>query len=332
VAGVSPFGGSMIARLVLGAILTVLSCFANAAETFRDCSVCPTMLEVPRGKFLMGTAAKKANTAAQKGDSASSDSIDAEESTDEQPQHSVTFEKPFALGQYPVTRGEFAAFVQETHHDPQGCFMPTPGEDVPSVVLPQGLSWRNPGFEQTDRDPVVCVSFNDAKRYVEWLKRKTSKSYRLPTEAEWEYAARAGTTTPRYWPGSEKLACRFANVLDLGAAKTFDLDKAKKGPLYPCDDGHIYTAPSGSFPANAFGLYDMLGNVWQWIADCYTDDYKSAPTDGSKAKEPEDGCRTRVLRGGSWATPIADIRSAYRHGDDPDNRTIINGIRVARSL
>ncbi len=212
----------MIARLILGTILIVLNGLADAAtaaETFRDCSACPTMVKLPRGQFLMGTASEKTNTEAQRGDSAASDLTDSGSSNDEQPQHSVTFEKPFALGQHPVTRGEFAAFVKETHHDPQGCFMPGLSEDVPRVVLPRGLSWRNPGFAQTERDPVVCVSFDDAKRYAAWLGRKTGKLYRLPTEAEWEYAARAGTTTPRYWSGGDALACRFANVLDLDAAR-----------------------------------------------------------------------------------------------------------------
>lgn len=325
----------MIARLILGTILIVLNGLADAAtaaETFRDCSACPTMVKLPRGQFLMGTASEKTNTEAQRGDSAASDLTDSGSSNDEQPQHSVTFEKPFALGQHPVTRGEFAAFVKETHHDPQGCFMPGLSEDVPRVVLPRGLSWRNPGFAQTERDPVVCVSFDDAKRYAAWLGRKTGKLYRLPTEAEWEYAARAGTTTPRYWSGGDALACRFANVLDLDAAKAFDMDKDSKDAFYPCRDGYIYTAPSGSFPPNAFGLYDMSRNVWQWIADCYTDNYRNAPGDGSELKGPDQECSTRVLRGGSWATPIEKVRSAYRHGSEPDTRTIIHGIRVARSF
>lgn len=325
----------MIARLILGTMLMVLSGFAQvamAAETFSDCSACPTIVKLPRGKFLMGTAAEKTGITAQKRDGSDSESTESEVSTDEQPQHSVTFEKPFALGQYPVTRGEFAAFVQETRHDPKGCFLLMPNDDVPYVVLTQGPSWRNPGFAQTDRDPVVCVSFDDAKRYAEWLSRKTGRPYRLPTEAEWEYAARAGTTTPRYWSGDNAQACRFANVLDQAAAKAFNMDKDAKDAFYPCDDGHIYTAPSGSFPANAFGLYDMLGNVWQWTADCYTNNYNDAPADGSRSEEPAEECDTRILRGGSWATPIEKVRSAYRHGDRPDKGTIFTGFRVARPL
>jgi formylglycine-generating enzyme len=338
------FGGGMIGRVIGGTILIVLCGLAEvatAAETFRDCSICPTLVKLPRGTFRMGTApektgtdvqtGEKANTDVQKDDSSDSDAAEDRDSNDEHPQHSVTFEKPFALGKYPVTRGEFAVFVKETGHDSPACFMGGL-ENVADVVLPRGLSWRNPGFAQTERDPAVCVTFDDAKRYAGWLSRKTGKPYRLPTEAEWEYAARAGTTTPRYWTGEDAVACRFANVLDQAAAKAFNLDKDSKDAFYPCRDGYIYTAPSGSFPPNAFGLYDMLGNVWQWVADCYTVNYKEALADGSGSKNPDDECGTRVLRGGSWATPIEDVRSAYRHGDGPNTRTIIIGFRVARSL
>src|SRR5262249_45013223 len=161
----------MIVRRVLPAIVIALAGFAQpaaAAETFKDCSVCPTMVKVPAGKFKMGTAAAK-DDKDDKDDS-------GYESGDEQPQHVVTFKKPFALGQYPVTRGEFGQFVKETGYDPKGCYLPKGS----NIVLPLGLSWRNPGFAQTDRDPVVCVSFDDAKRYVKWLSKRSGKSYRLP--------------------------------------------------------------------------------------------------------------------------------------------------------
>ena len=306
----------MIARILLGAILIGFGGVevAAAAETFRDCSVCPVMVKLSPGSFLMGTAA-----------AASDSETNSERSTDdEQPQHSVTFKKPFALGKYPVTRREFAAFVRETHHDPRGCFLPPPSNDVPKVVLTQGLSWRNPGFAQTERDPVVCLSFDDATRYARWLSRKTGKSYRLPSESEWEYAARAGTKIQRYWSGGNARACHFANVLDLAAAKAFKIDKSDNA-FFPCYDGYIYTAPVGSFPPNAFGLYDMLGNVYQWTADCYTSDYKRQPDD-------ENGkCYKRVLRGGSYANSPFEVRSAYRHGLEQSNRDIFSGIRMAVS-
>jgi sulfatase modifying factor 1 len=348
----------LVTRIFWFAILIAVTGFAetaSTAETFKDCSVCPKMVRLPAGKFLMGTAAVEGEKAdkidkadktdkddktdkTDKVDKADSDDSDTVPyGDDDQPQHSVTFKRPFALGQYPVTRGEFAAFVSETGYDPRGCFMPNN-----DVVLPRGLSWRNPGFAQSDRHPVVCVSFEDAERYAKWLSRKTGKSYRVPSEAEWEYAARAGTTTPRYWSGGDERTCRFANVKDLAAVVAFnfnrtDIDKKDMDDFLKCNDRHAYTAPVGSFPPNAFGLYDMQGNAWQWVADCYTSNYKGAPSDGSVWKRsdddnPDGSCSTRVLRGGSWMSPPSEVGSSYRHGDNPSNRDIPNGFRVARKL
>jgi sulfatase modifying factor 1 len=351
----------MSARFILGAILISLGGFAVQANaegrTFRDCSGCPMMVLLPPGKYLMGTAAENTGKAAKRTgaaadppktptENAETPAEDPEtENTpgdDEGPQHPVTFKRSFAIGKYPVTRAEFTVFVRETRYDPKECFQPRFNDDAPRVVLPRGLSWRNPGFPQTDRDPVVCVSFDDAKRYARWLSRKTGKSYRLPSEAEWEYAARAGTRTPRYWSGGDSRACRFANVRDAAAAKTFrsGLEKdEQETPFFRCRDGYIYTAPVGSFQPNRFGLYDMLGNAWQWTADCYRTNYKDVPADGSPVQDDDQdggqdhqtrGCSTQVLRGGSWANPPGDVRSAYRHGAEPGERTMYSGFRVAR--
>ncbi|MGF6425124.1 sulfatase modifying factor 1 [Bradyrhizobium elkanii] len=240
---------------------------AKAAETFKDCSACPAMVNLPRGSFLMGTKPEQPDPKAPKREDAGTDPAKGDDEDnepsyggDEGPQHKVEFKKPFAIGKYAVTRGEFAAFVKETGYRPEDC-VTFSSEDVPNIVLPRVLNWRNPGFAQTDRDPVVCVSYDDAKKYAGWLRKKTGKPYRLPTEAEWEYAARAGTTTPRYWVGEDADVCRHANVLDRAAAHTFGTDKDNKDAFIPCLDGHVYTAPSGSYPPNPFGLYDMLGNV-----------------------------------------------------------------------
>lgn len=335
---------------------------ATAAETFKDCSVCPTMVKLPAGTFLMGTAAEeeskkdgpadkddKAENAAktQKADKddkadnvdkAEDDASDTSQNIaygdDDQPQHRVTFKRPFALGQYPVTRGEFAAFVRETGYVSRGCVT---GDEI---ILPLGLSWRNPGFAQTDRHPVVCVSFEDAARYVKWLSRKTGKPYRLPSEAEWEYAARARTTTPHYWLGGAEQACRYANVKDIAARSAFKSDLKDTDGFFPCSDGYVYTSPVGSFRPNAFGLYDMLGNAWQWVEDCYTHSYENAPTDGSVAKasnanrlaeDSEESC-THVMRGGAWKSEPSETRTTYRHGDDTGRRDNPNGFRVARNL
>ena len=177
---------------ILPAILVGFIGFAGAAtaaaETFRDCPDCPVMVKVPVGTFIMGSTAAETTR----------EEIDPKSVADERPPHSVTITREFALGQFAVTRGEFAAFVRDSgYNPPNGCYVynTTSGQ----FALDQNRNWHNPGFAQSNQHPVVCVSYDDAQRYVQWLSRKTGKSYRLPTEAEWEYAARAGTTTPRFW-------------------------------------------------------------------------------------------------------------------------------------
>lgn len=245
---------------------------------------------------------------------------------DERPQHTVTIAKAFALGQYPVTRGEFAEFVRETGHDPRGCYVYTRGE----WILLKTRSWRNPGYVQSDQHPAVCVSYGDAQRYVQWLSKKTGKSYRLPTEAEWEYAARAGTTTARFWGDGRDQACEFADVADLTGAGALRWNKHNKEQVFQCRDGFAYTAPVGSFRPNAFGLYDMLGNVFQWTEDCYHDSYNGAPSDGSAWTSGK--CEGRVQRGGSWSNGPRSTRSADRNGSPPAYRNVDIGFRVARTL
>jgi formylglycine-generating enzyme len=186
------------------------------------------------------------------------------------------------------------------------------------------------------------VSYDDAQRYVQWLSRKTGKSYRLPTEAEWEYAARAGTTTARFWGDGRDQACNFANVADLTLAEALNWNKGNKNIVFQCRDGYVYTAPVGSFRPNGFGLYDMLGNVYQWTEDCYQESYIGAPTDGSAVTSGE--CKFRVLRGGSWTGYPRFLRSAHRKrgyaadyripavGAVADHRIGDVGFRVGRTL
>jgi formylglycine-generating enzyme len=225
----------MIRFRIFSAILVGVIGFAGAttaAETFKDCPDCPVMVKVPAGTFIMGSTA--AETTREK--------VPDQNATWERPQHSVAIRGEFALGQYTVTRGEFAAFVRDSGYEPpSGCYVyiTTTGQ----FILDQTRNWRNPGFPQTDRHPVVCVSFEDAQRYVQWLSQKTGKSYRLPTEAEWEYAARAGTTTARFWGDGRDLACDFANVADFTAAEAFKWKKANQEDVFQCRDGHVYTAP-----------------------------------------------------------------------------------------
>jgi formylglycine-generating enzyme required for sulfatase activity len=170
-----------------------------------------------------------------------------------------------------------------------------------------GANWHSLGFPQTGSDPVVCVSWDGAQAYVGWLSAKTGHVYRLPTEAEWEYAARAGTTTARY--GSDRPAelCRYINHADLDFSEQHPRDSDVNRE---CRDGYAFTSPVGSFTPNQFGLYDILGNVWQWTEDCWNDNYKGAPSDGSPWQSGD--CGRRVVRGGAYSNIPGLVRSAVR--------------------
>jgi formylglycine-generating enzyme required for sulfatase activity len=172
------------------------------------------------------------------------------------------------------------------------------------------------------------VSWKDATDYAAWLGGKTGQTYRLASEAEWEYAARSGTDSFRYWGDdrANKEACRYANAADEAGKRQF---KAW-APVFSCDDGFVYTAPVASFLPNSFGLYDMLGNASEWVEDCYHDSYKVAPSDGSAWTTGD--CSARVLRGGSWGDDPRGLRAAYRFRLGPDNRYYFAGFRVARAL
>ena len=279
--------------------LLLSACGYQVGETFRDCATCPEMVVLPAGQFTMG-------------------SPEGEEGRDESegPQHQVTIAKPFAVGKYEVTIGQYAKFVRETKHNTGNCDYP-----------PDGF-WRDPGFKLSNNHPVVCVNWDDAATYAHWLSVKTGHEYRLLTETEWEYAARARTTTAYHF------------------GSTISKDQAH------FDASYSGTVSVGSYPANAFGLHDMHGNVWEWVEDCWHDDYTGAPTNGSAwlsgcRKGDEDDCgglgelckealvgkELRVLRGGSWYSSPEDLRSAYRiwilatyRNDD------FIGFRVARTL
>src|SRR5476651_1888340 len=191
-----------------------------------------------------------------------------------------------------------------------------------------GRMWLKPGFEQTDRDPAVCITWNDAMAYVGWLGRTTGKAYRLPTEAEWEYAARAGSKSSRFWGDSRDGACLYGNFADLTAAAAFKTEPRHEVVFY-CSDGVVYTAPVGSFQPNAFGLYDMLGNVWEWTADCVNWRYVAAPADGSAWLSGD--CKSHVLRGGSWNDDPWAARAAVRSNALALLGSANLGFRVARS-
>ncbi len=248
---------------------------------------------------------------------------------DEGPQHRVRITKPIYFGAHQVTVGAFRRFVSDTGYkteaerDGEGGWGWNEAEGKLEGRDPK-YHWRNPGFSQTDDHPVVNVSWNDAVAFCEWLSGKEGREYRLPTEAEWEYACRAGTTT-RYYHGddAEGLA-QVGNVADAEAKKKFP-----RWTTISASDGYVFTAPVGRFRANGFGLYDMHGNVWEWCSDWYDAKYyANSPVDDPQGPTSGSG---RVLRGGSWLNDPGRCRSASRGRGTPDSRHSYPGFRVAWS-
>jgi formylglycine-generating enzyme required for sulfatase activity len=205
------------------------------------------------------------------------------------PVHTVTI-KSFSLAKNMVTRDEFERFISETNYD-------------------AGKGWRKPLFKQSVNDPVINVSWNDAQAYIEWLNKKTGEHYRLPTETEWEYAARAGTTTPYYW--GKDIGENHANCNECGSQW----------------DGER-TSPTGSFPANPWGLFDMGGNAAQWVQDCFAETYEKVPRDGSAMISGD--CKYRVIRGGGWNDPSKAVRVDAREGNLLDFHYMNVGFRLAK--
>ena len=264
----------------------------------------PEMVVIPAGTFRMGCLSH---------DDSCFDT--------EKPVHLVRISQPFALSKYEVTRGEFSRFVEATGHSTgNSCLTLESGQwDERS-----GLIWRSPGFEQSDDHPVVCVNWQDAGAYVAWLSRETGEAYRLPSESEWEYAARAGANSKYSFGSDANRLCGWGN----GA----DLTGFSGAGVVGCYDGFVHTAPVGSFAPNAFGLYDMHGNVWEWVQDCWNWSYLGAPLDGGAWLSLSRDCNRRVVRGGYWKHHLRHLRSASRDGSFSSSRYYSHGFRVARTL
>lgn len=270
----------------------------------------PTMVVIKPGRFQMGSA---------------------EGDADEQPVHAVTIPQPFAISRCEITVGQFRQFVEDARYQTtaeksgKGCY--GWNADKKEVEQLPEHNWNNPGFEQTDDHPVVCVSWDDAQEYVRWLSRRTGANYRLPNEAEWEYAARGGTATARYYRDDQQ--CDYVN----GAGQETKSIADSGWTLAECDDGHVYTAPVGSFGENHYGLFDTLGNVWEWTQDCWHKNYSGAPADSSVWLDKDGGdCSRRVVRGGSWYYRPQDLRSALRDWNDTDEAGNDQGFRIARDF
>ena len=271
---------------------------------FRDCAACPEMVVIAPGSITAGPP-------------------EGQESADGLSQrHTVALENAIGIGKYEVTKAQFARFLSESGYAAgSGCFVwnGSKYEQDPSK------DWRNPGFMQGEKEPVVCVNWVDAKAYTGWLTKISGKSYRLPTETEWEYAARAGNRNSRPWGDKANAACRYANVADLSARRGVPGTASWK--FHDCDDKRAYTAPVGSYRPNAFGLYDMLGNVWEWTEDCLREEPPVPSENGAASAE----CTRRVLRGGAWVDSPPFVLYDFRFFIGSEDRDFYIGFRVARS-
>lgn len=277
----------------------------DAPDSFRDCDKCPEMVVVPAGKFLMGSTTKTDPNRYGDEDDGSGRQVE------------ITIPQPFAVGRLEVTFDEWEACVADG-----GC-KSNPSPDAS-------------GFGK-GRRPVINVSWRDAQEYVAWINAKAPKDhpYRLLSEAEWEYAARGVTVAtpqpPYFFGADEKKLCDYGNVADKSTKK-----KHPDWTIAPCDDGQTTTSPVGTYRPNAFGLKDTIGNVWEWVEDCYRDSYKDMPLDVRATGRPWlDGCNNssdRVLRGGSWSNDPRILRSAFRGWNQPDVRDSVIGFRLSRTL
>ncbi len=280
-------------------------------------SIGMVLVSIPAGSFVMGSPASEPGRMANEG-----------------PAHRTVISRPVYMGAHEVTVGQFRTFVEdsgyvtEAERDTRGGF----GIDFATGRVRQDSTcdWRNPkfpGHEQSDDHPVVLVSWNDAEAFCRWLSEREGVTYRLPTEAEWEYACRGGTSTA-YWSGDAPATLAgVANVADRSLARVMPLEDAPAG----FDDGHAFTAPVGSFAPNALGLYDMHGNVWEWCADWYDPDfYDRSPIEDPAGPAAGD---FRVIRGGGWLNGPARNRSAQRIYFAPSFRyCLLSGFRVVRTL
>ena len=273
---------------------------------FRDCAECPEMLVLPGGTFTMGSNEAERKLAALKADS-------FPQFNTEQPQHRVNL-APFAIGIHAVTRAEFAAFVRTTKYRTEAEIGQSCAAWIENRYQSVDRNWLNPALTQGDDHPVVCVSWNDARAYTQWLTQTTGKNYRLPSEAEREYAARGRQSTHFWW--GDRIEADQAN---------FNGDQAYVSSAR--SEFRRNTVPVSSFKPNPFGLMGVHGNVYEWVEDCWHSDYQFAPADGSAWVANCEGA-SRVRRGGSWVSNPVYLRSAFRSRLTASSRESGTGFRV----
>lgn len=275
----------------------------------------PELVVLPLGEFEMGSPESERGRKDNEG-----------------PRHAVSIVRAFALGRYEVTVAQFRRFVlasgyvTDAERAGESTFY---DESSGRLASGKGIDWRRDyrGEEAQDGDPVVHVSFSDANAYAVWISSRTGKHYRLPSEAEWEYAERAGSTARYAW-GPNPPTRPIGNFTGDGDRSVSGRSWTRAFQRY--SDGYWGPAPVGTYAANAFGLHDMSGNVSEWVEDCWHDSYRRAPTDGTPWVNP--GCGRRVVRGGSWGSAPDQTRSAFRLSAATDTRSARVGFRVARDL
>lgn len=286
---------------------TTSSTFEQNADGKADCEHCPEMIDIPVGSYLRGDAA---------GDGRDN----------ERPTIVTQISKPFAISKFPVTVSQFRAFVEASGYKTLAERKPEEGcwgvKDDLSIGWLPNQSWHTNTLGQDENHPVVCVTWDDANQYAEWLSTTTGFDYRLPSEAEWEYAARGGKAGKYYFDSDFKNVCEYINHADYQMIKAWKADTG----VSECDDGFLTTSPVGHYPANSFGLYDVYGNVWEWVADCYQEQL----VDVGQQAVTATSCDEHTLRGASWASQPVGVTNSYRISGKTDIRIVDYGFRVAK--
>jgi formylglycine-generating enzyme required for sulfatase activity len=277
---------------------------------FIDNSLKMRLVRIPAGEFERGAP-----------------DSETEASSDEKPQHRVRIGQAFYLGKHEVTVGQFRDFVRSENYQTNAESLGGGWGFNDAIKRIEGkftkYHWQNPGFPQGDDHPVVNVSWNDAESFCKWLSRKEGRTYRLPTEAEWEYACRAGTATRFYSGDDPESLTRVGNVSDGTYKKMLP---ANAFSAVVAEDGYVFTAPVGKFDPNRFGLHDMHGNVWEWCSDSYDREcYHKKVKDNPQV--PPTGL-SRIQRGSSWKDPPLSSRSASRNSNPCDSSNVDVGFRI----
>jgi len=300
---------------VLIAVVAILGCilFASAraqqnpGDVFQDCDTCPEMIVLPTGEAMLGSEPWVQGRLPFEG-----------------PVRTATIEHVLAMSQHETTRAQFKEFIDATGYVPvdnSQCFS---WNFTSYLGYVSWHTWENPGFYQQETHPVVCVSWRDATAFAAWLTEKTGRTYRLPSSTEFEYASRAGTRGPWFWGTASASACTYANVADFTFRKVYLFDAP-----FDCDDGFPNTAPVGNYKPNPWGLYDILGNVWEWTDDCSREDVDNPPLNGAPWLDGKDAdCTQRVVRSGSWVTGTGAVRAPAQYFLGDSYHSQILGFRL----